>query len=105
MLIPFMFGADLTSLLFHAKQVRARLTVLKTRDATAEQVAIDAECRREEERQRLVTQQAKNVQSITLFIPLSWDRWILLTKLFFPVGTLLVLRRKKPIISLPVSKW
>jgi len=56
-----MFGADLTSLLFYIDQARARLTVFEARDATSEQVAIDAERRREEERQRLVTQQAKKV--------------------------------------------
>ena len=61
MLFNFMFGADLTSLLFHADQARSRLTVFETVDATPEQVATNAKLRREEERQCLVTQQAKKV--------------------------------------------
>jgi len=56
-----MFGADLTSYWFHVDQVRARLTVFESGDATPEQVAAAAERRREEERQLLVAQQAKKV--------------------------------------------
>ncbi|KAJ8428638.1 hypothetical protein Cgig2_017137 [Carnegiea gigantea] len=41
------------------KATRPRLTVFETRDATPEQVAADAGLCREEERQRLVNQQAK----------------------------------------------
>jgi len=65
-----MFGADLISPFFYAEQARARLTVFETGDATPEQVAGDAKRGREEERQLLVTQQAKKVQFITLFVPL-----------------------------------
>ena len=61
MLFNCIFGADLTSLLFHADQARSRLTVFETEDVTPEQVATDVERRREEERQCLVTQQAKKV--------------------------------------------
>jgi len=50
MLINFMFGADLTSLLFYAEQARARLTVFKTEDATPEQVVSGTEHWREEEK-------------------------------------------------------
>jgi len=62
MLTSFIFGADLTSFLLYTDQVRARLTIFETRDATPEQVATDAECRREEEGQHLVTQQAKKLR-------------------------------------------
>ena len=47
------------------------MTVFETGDATPEQVAADAERCREEERQRLVNQQAKKVRFRTLFPPLS----------------------------------
>ena len=43
MLITFMFGTDLSSVLFHAEQARVRLTVFETEDATPEQVAADIE--------------------------------------------------------------
>ena len=49
--------------------------VFETGDATLEQVAADTERRREEERQRLVNQQAKNVHFRTLFAPFSHDPW------------------------------
>ncbi|KAJ8438015.1 LOW QUALITY PROTEIN: hypothetical protein Cgig2_029996 [Carnegiea gigantea] len=62
-----------------SEQARARLTVFETGDATPEQVAADAERCREEERQRLINQQAKKAPP-------------------------LVLRGKKPTISLPVRK-
>ncbi|KAJ8427306.1 hypothetical protein Cgig2_032955 [Carnegiea gigantea] len=42
MLITFMFGRGLTSLLFYTEQARARLTVFKTEDAIPKQVAADA---------------------------------------------------------------
>jgi len=60
-----MFGADLTPFLLYADQTRVRLTAFETEDATPEQVATNAERRREEERQRLVTQQAKKVRYMT----------------------------------------
>jgi len=65
MLTSFMFGADLTSFLLYAYQARARQTVFETGDTTPEQMVADAERRREEERQRLVTQQAKKVRYMT----------------------------------------
>ena len=69
MLTIFMLGANMTSPLFYADQVRARLTVFETRDATLELVATDPKRQQEEDRQHLVTQQAKKVQCITLFVP------------------------------------
>ena len=68
MLTGFMFGANLTSVLLYADQVRAWLTVFDTKDATPEQVAADTERRREEETQHLVTQQAKKVRYTTSLI-------------------------------------
>jgi len=65
---PF-FGSNLTSFLFYAEQARVRLTVFEAGEATPEQVAADAECRREEERQRLLNQQAKKVHFRILFAP------------------------------------
>jgi len=65
MLTSFMFGTDQTFCLLYADQARARLTVFETRDATPEQVAANAEHKREEERQHLVTQHAKKVQYTT----------------------------------------
>ena len=47
--------------MFYAEQARAMLSVFETEDATPEQVAVDTERRREEERQRLVTQKAKKI--------------------------------------------
>ncbi|KAJ8431187.1 hypothetical protein Cgig2_010219 [Carnegiea gigantea] len=46
----------------NVEQVRVRLTVFETGDATSEQVTADSECCREEERQRLLNQQAKKVR-------------------------------------------
>jgi len=60
-----MFSADLTSLLLYADQAGARLTDFETLDATPNEVTTDAERRREEERQRLVTQQGKKVRYTT----------------------------------------
>ncbi|KAJ8449495.1 hypothetical protein Cgig2_002292 [Carnegiea gigantea] len=62
-----------------SNQARARLTVFETGDTTPEQVAADIEHRREEERQQLITQQAKKAPS-------------------------LVSRGKRPAVSLPVRK-
>ncbi|KAJ8442187.1 hypothetical protein Cgig2_005127 [Carnegiea gigantea] len=45
-------------------QARARLTIFETGDATPEQVATDAERRREEERQLLIAEQAKKAPSL-----------------------------------------
>ncbi|KAJ8429329.1 hypothetical protein Cgig2_026559 [Carnegiea gigantea] len=67
------------SLVIGSNQARVRLTVFETEDATLEQVAANVECKREEERQRLVTQQAKKEPSL---IP----------------------RGKRPAVSLPVRK-
>ena len=50
--------------------------VFETEDATPEQVAVDTERRREEERQRLVNQQAKKVCFRTLFPPFLYDNWL-----------------------------
>jgi len=47
--------------LFYAEQAREKLTIFETRDAAPKQVAAEAESRREEERRRLVNQQAKKV--------------------------------------------
>jgi len=43
--------------------------VFQTEDATPKQVAADAKCHREEERQHLTNQQAKKVHFRILFAP------------------------------------
>jgi len=65
MLTSFMFGAGLTSFMLYADQAWARLTIFETEDSTPEQVAANAKRRWEEERQHLVTQQAKKVWCMT----------------------------------------
>ncbi|KAJ8419891.1 hypothetical protein Cgig2_017701 [Carnegiea gigantea] len=78
----FLAAAGLLILKNYTKdQARARLTVFETGDATLQQVAVNAKRRREVERQRLVTQQAKRRQAPSL-VPC----------------------RKKPVVSLSVQK-
>jgi len=84
-----MFVADLASFLLYADQARARLIVFKTRDVTPKQVVAVAERWRKEERQRLVTQQAKKVRCTTWFVhtPLLVALGLYRRSLF-PAGTL-----------------
>jgi len=98
-----MFGADLTSCLFHADQARAQLTVFETRDATPEEMAAASEHKREEERQLLVAQHAKKVRNLT-FTRLSSQFFLKSEIKLLLAGAPLIPRGKRLTVSLPVRK-